>query len=124
MSTSLIHLIDELTLAASVAILIVAAMRKPLRRIGGTRVAYLSWLLVPMSQLVVSLPAPSRPFEAASQAIPQLVLSAFPAALSSNDVIASANVVVTDYGAIGLVVWISGALLTLFLLIRRQRAFI
>src|SRR5216117_1780055 len=102
MSTSLIHLIAELTLAASVAILIVAAIRKPLRRIGGTRVAYLSWLLVPASQLVVSLPAPSGPLETASQSIPQFVLSAFTAVLSSNDVIASANVVVTNYGAIGL----------------------
>jgi beta-lactamase regulating signal transducer with metallopeptidase domain len=124
MSTSLIDLIAELTLAASVAILIVAAIRKPLRRIGGTRVAYLCWLLVPASQLVVSLPAPSRPLEAASQAIPQFVLSAFPVALSSNDAIVSANVVVTNYGAIGVVVWISGALLMLSLLVRRQKAFI
>ena len=71
MTASLIQAIVELTIAASVAIFVVALLRKPLRRIGGARVAYLGWLLVPASQLVVSVPAPVEPVEVAWQAIPQ-----------------------------------------------------
>jgi beta-lactamase regulating signal transducer with metallopeptidase domain len=119
MSASLIQLIAESTFAASVAILVVAAVRKPLRRIGGARVAYLSWLLVPTSQLAVLLPAPSQTLHMTADAIPQLLLGALPTAVSSNFGAAGA-----DYAAIGLVGWASGSLLMLFYVVRRQRAFI
>ena len=117
MSASLMQLVVESTFAASVAILVVAAVRKPLRRIGGARVAYLSWLLVPTSQLAVLLPAPSQTLH--GDAIPQLLLGALPRSVSSN--FGGASV---DYAAIGLVVWASGSLLMLFYVVRRQRAFI
>jgi len=119
MGASLMQLIAESTFAASVAILIVAAIRKLLRRIGGARVAYVSWLLVPTSQLVLLLPAPSQPLQMTADAIPQLLLGALPTAVSSNLGVAGA-----DYVAIGLVGWASGSLLMLFYVVRRQRAFI
>ena len=118
MVASLIQLIVESTFAASVAILIVAAIRKPLRRIGGARVAYVSWLLVPTSQLALLLPAPSQPLEITAAAIPQLLLGALPTAVSSNLGVAGA-----DYAAIALVGWALGSLLMLFYVARRQRAF-
>jgi beta-lactamase regulating signal transducer with metallopeptidase domain len=119
MSASLIQVIGELTIAASVAIVIVAAVRKPLRRIGGARIAYLCWLLVPTSQLVVLLPAPSQPLQMTVDAIPQALLRALPTAVSSSLGAAGA-----DYASIGLVGWASGSLLLLFYVVRRQRAFI
>ena len=119
MSASLIQLIGELTIAASIAIVIVAAVRRPLRRIGGARIAYLSWLLVPTSQLVVLLPAPSQPLQMTVDAISQSLLGALHTVVSSNLGAAGA-----DYAAIGLVGWASGSLVMLFYVVRRQRAFI
>ncbi len=119
MSTSLIQVIGELTIAASIAILMVAAVRKPLRRIGGARIAYLSWLLVPTSQLVVLLPAPSQRLQITVDAIPQSLLGALPTVVSS-----SLGVAGVDYAAIGLAGWASGSLLMLFYVVRRQRVFI
>jgi beta-lactamase regulating signal transducer with metallopeptidase domain len=119
MSASLIQLIAELTVAASIAILTVGAIRKPLRRLGGSRVAYLSWLLVPVSQIAVLLPAPSQPFEATAQAIPQWMLSALPTVASSGHGVAG-----VDYATIGVIAWASGCLLMLFLTVQRQRAFV
>jgi beta-lactamase regulating signal transducer with metallopeptidase domain len=98
MSASVIQLIGELTIAASIAIVIVAAVRRPLRRIGGARIAYLSWLLVPTSQLVVLLPAPSQPLQMTVDAIPQSLLGALQTVVSAN--LGAAGV---DYAAIGLV---------------------
>src|SRR5690349_16182636 len=117
MSASLLQLITESTFAASVAILVVAAVRKPLRRIGGAPVAYLSWLLVPTSQLAVLLPEPSQPLRMTVDAIPQLLLGALPTAVSSNS-----GAVGLDYAVIGLIVWASGSSLTLFHVVRRHRA--
>lgn len=60
----------ETTLAASVAILIVGLLRRPLRRALGARAAYWVWLLVPCSTLAVALPAPSQPARAVISAVP------------------------------------------------------
>jgi bla regulator protein BlaR1 len=120
MSVSLIYIIAELTAAASLAVFVVMLARKPLRRFAGAQVAYLLWLLVPASALVVSLPAPSQTLEAAGLAFPRLVLDALPAAMSSgNHVHAGA-----EYAAAGMVVWGSGCMLMLAFMVRRQRAFI
>lgn len=119
MSASFIQVIAELTIAASVAILIVAVIRRPLRRIGGSRVAYLVWLLVPVSQLVVVLPTPPESFGPSTQPVPQWMLDALRAAPSSGEVVARA-----DYATIGLIVWALGSLLMLLFVTLRQGAFI
>jgi bla regulator protein BlaR1 len=120
MSVSPLYVIAELTVAASLAIFVVGLARKPLRRFAGAQVAYLLWLLVPASALVVALPAPSQAFEAASLTFPGLVLSALPSASSSeNHVHAGA-----DYATVGMVVWASGCVLMLAFMVVRQRAFI
>lgn len=50
----------EATLASSVAIVMLLALRNPLRRFGGAQTAYLAWALVPLAIAAVSLPAPVR----------------------------------------------------------------
>lgn len=117
MSVSPLYVLAELTIATSVAILVVAFMRKPMRRIAGAQVAYWLWLLVPASALVLAFPAPSGSFEFATQTFPRSVLSAFPATMLA---VGAA----TDYITMGLVVWASGSLLMLVLMVRRQRVFI
>lgn len=119
MSTSLIQVIGELTIAASIAILIVAAARKPLRRLGGSRVAYLVWLLVPVSQLVVLLPTPSESFGPTAQPLPLWMLDAIPTVTPSDRAVAGVS-----YATIGLIVWALGSLSMLLLVTMRQRAFI
>jgi bla regulator protein BlaR1 len=119
MSASLLQAIAELTIAASVAIVVVAAIRKPLTRLGGARVAYLTWLLVPTSQLVFLLPAPSRAFELTAQTIPQFLRNAMPAVTFSDNGFLS-----VDYALIGVIVWACGSLSLLFFTLRRQKAFI
>lgn len=119
MSASVIQPIAELTLAASIAIFIVAALRKPLRRIGGARVAYLAWLLVPTSQLVALLPAPARALEVTVQTIPLFLRNAMPAVMSSDR-----GVFGVDYAMIGVIVWACGSLLLPAFMARRHSAFI
>jgi bla regulator protein blaR1 len=120
MSVSLMYLIAELTVTASLAIFVVGLARKPLRRFAGTRVSYLLWLLVPASALVVTLPAPSQSFEAASLTFPRMVLSALPSAMSPENYVHAG----TDYATVAVGVWVSGCVLMLAFMVSRQRAFI
>jgi len=120
MSVSPMYMIAELTVAASLAIVVVGIMRKPLRRFAGAQVGYLLWLLVPASALVVSLPAPSQSLEAASLAFPSLVLSALPSIMSSENYAYAG----ADYATVGVVVWALGCVSMLAFMVSRQRAFI
>jgi beta-lactamase regulating signal transducer with metallopeptidase domain len=114
------YLIAELTVAASLAIVVVGLTRKPLRRFAGANVSYLLWLLVPASALVVSLPAPSQSFEAASLAFPRVLLNALPSDMSSENYVHAG----ADFATAAMVVWASGCVLMLAFMVRRQRAFI
>lgn len=55
----------------SAALLLVLALRHPLRRMFGARIAYMAWALVPLALAAVSLPAP-RSTTALLQALPLL----------------------------------------------------
>ncbi|MEO6689004.1 MAG: TonB family protein [Dokdonella sp.] len=50
-----------MTLASSLALVAVLVSRGPVRRAFGARIAYATWLIVPLTALVVLLPAPSLP---------------------------------------------------------------
>lgn len=120
MGADLMYVLAESTIATSVAILVVALIRKLMRRIGGAQVAYWLWLLVPTSALVLALPAPPGSLEIATRTFSRSVLSAFPAAMFSGNAVGA----VTDYLTMGLVVWAAGSLLMLALMARRQTVFI
>jgi TonB family protein len=55
----------ETTVAGSAAILLVLALRKPLRHAFGAGIAYAAWALVPLAMLAVLLPAAQSPVMAA-----------------------------------------------------------
>jgi hypothetical protein len=59
--TSVAVCLLELTIAASVAALLVGLLRTPVRGIAGARAAYGLWLMVPLSTLTVLLPTPPHP---------------------------------------------------------------
>lgn len=61
MIAELMHALVEITIATSVATVIVALLRRPLRRFFGSQLAYWSWMLIPASALFVSLPGASHP---------------------------------------------------------------
>ena len=60
MAAELLRSLLELALSSSVALLLIGALRAPLRRLVGARAAYCLWLLVPASILAALLPAPSQ----------------------------------------------------------------
>jgi beta-lactamase regulating signal transducer with metallopeptidase domain len=120
MSVGPMYVIAELTVAASLATIVVGLTRKPLRHFAGAQVGYLLWLLVPASALVVSLPAPTQSLEAASLIFPRLVLGAFPSAMSSENYVHAG----ADYAVVGVIVWASGSVLMLAFMVTRQTAFI
>ncbi|OAX56265.1 TonB family protein [Xanthomonas graminis] len=61
-------------LAASAAILLVLALRAPLRRAFGAGVAYAVWAVVPLAMLGVLLPADLRPALPPTLAMPQVLV--------------------------------------------------
>ncbi|HEX4049764.1 MAG TPA: M56 family metallopeptidase [Steroidobacteraceae bacterium] len=109
-----------MTLAASVVILIVGLVRKPLRRAMGARAAYWVWLLVPGSTLAVLLPAPSQPgtmvVSAVSHPISHVVTSA---ALVFSGAEASVG-----YPIVLLLGWLAGVLAMAAMAVGRQRSFV
>lgn len=68
MSSELAGMLLETTLATSAASLVVLALRRPLRRLAGARVAYGLWLLLPVAALAVLLPARTLVVDVAAQA--------------------------------------------------------
>jgi len=61
MSADLLHVLGMATIASSLAVLFVLALRKPMRQRFGARSAYAMWCTVPLVVLVALLPAPVAP---------------------------------------------------------------
>lgn len=59
----LFPILCETTTAGSAAILLMLALRRPLRRAFGAGIAYAAWALVPLAMLAVLLPAAQLPTE-------------------------------------------------------------
>ncbi len=117
---TLLRTLAEITVASSAAILIVGALRKPMRRVAGARVAYWLWLAVPTSVLALWLPVPSH----RAQPFAHALGSSLPAVVPPVLVAASAGGSPSTYAAAVLVIWAAGALLLAIWLIYRQQAFV
>ncbi|HEX5049334.1 MAG TPA: M56 family metallopeptidase [Gammaproteobacteria bacterium] len=118
MSTSVLFLLVQTTIATTIAILLVALFRKPLARLAGARVAYLIWLLVPMSNLVMLFPPPVQVLTSATQIVPRAVTSVLPVAVP----LLSTSEQAARY-PVGVIVWMAGAVLMLVFMLYRQQAF-
>ena len=130
MSLELIALIVRVTLTTSIAILIVVALRKPLRETFGASIAYAFWLLVPTSLFANFLPArriavfDSTPADGASPTVAG-VLGGQNAGFPPTGTDSATAMLSTWQPASWLaLVWFSGFLLSLALLVYRQRRFL
>ena len=105
----------ETTIASTIAVLVVLALRRWLRMLFGATIAYAAWSLVPVAVVAVLLPAATRPV----MAMPMVqVLVAQPLAMSVPD----------GATAIGLrtwmgLAWLLGAVLAAWMFARQQRGF-
>jgi len=119
MSSSLLHSLVTATLVSSLAIVIVAVLRKPLRYLVGVRAAYWQWLLVPAGVLAVLVPAPVHTVRALAESLPHSVGAAYSAVWVSVNVAGASN-----QAQAVLVIWLLGAIVMLTWLVHRQVSFV
>src|SRR5690606_12969634 len=115
-ANELLRSLLEATAFTSLAILLVLALRRPLRAGFGSRVAYAAWALVPVSLIAVLLPAAP-----VSVALPALAPVAFTYVPQAADGVAHA----ASVGANGVLaaLWVLGTVAAISLLVHRQRRF-
>ncbi|WP_133000518.1 TonB family protein [Luteimonas arsenica] len=110
------------SLAASAALLLVLALRRPLRRAFGAQVAYAAWALVPLALLAAALPRP----EAGRMLAPELValhpgLLVTAAAESLPDPAAGGGI---DWMPALAGLWLLGAVFAALGFVRQQRRYL
>lgn len=109
-----------ITAASSAAILVVGALRKPIRHAAGACVAYWLWLAVPASVLALWLPAPSHTVQAFIHSLPSSLIAVVHPALIANAAPGRPGA----YALTALVVWGAGTLAMAMYLAYRQWTFI
>ena len=112
---ALLGLLAEATLAGSAAVLVVLALRRPLRNAFGATVAYAAWALVPAAAVAVALPAATVTVTPAPAAT---LVSTTLAPLAALPVAAAFDPAPWLLGA-----WLAGALVMALRMGRQQRAF-
>ncbi len=118
MAAEVLRTLLGLALVSSVAILLVTALRRPLRAWAGARAAYWLWLLVPVLTLASLLPWSTQILHRSTESIPAQVGSAL-AAIQQTALPGDAPSVSLAL----LMTWLAGAGGMLLLLVARQRAF-
>jgi len=118
MRAELFQAFAETTLAASVALVLVGLLRKPMRAAVGARAAYLLWLLVPAMATAVLLPAPPALLSSRLNLVPEQISSTFTRVTSGES--ASEHALFTS---VALTIWSIGAGAMLFSMLARQRVF-
>ena len=119
MSDEVFQVLVKTTLASSVALILVALLRKLMRIAVGARAAYWLWLLVPAMAASALLPAPT-PMLLSTQVnfIPEQLRSAFTAMGPGNS--ADARELLID---LALAIWSVGAFSMLVSILARQQMF-
>ena len=110
------------SLAATAAVLLVLALRRPVRRAFGVRVAYGAWALVPLSLFAAALPRPG-----VGQGLAPDLVSLHPGVLvvaSADPSRAMAGVHGIDWALVLVAAWLSGAVLAAWRAARQQRRFV
>ncbi len=112
-----LQLLIRFTLVSSVALLLIVALRRPLRALAGARAAYALWLLAPTLVLASLLPAPSQQILARTFTLPPQVGAALELDVRT-PAPERAGVL-----AIPLALWALGFAAMSLAVVRRQRAF-
>src|SRR5690606_29943832 len=106
------------TLAASAAVLLVLAVRGPLRRAFGARVAYGAWALVRLELAAAALPRPGN-----GRAMPTGLLALHPGVLvglSTDAAPVDVGGLPVDWTGLVAVIWLAGAALAAAAVLRQQ----
>lgn len=112
MGAELLSTLLSAALANAGAVLLVLALRRPLRRLAGPQVACLAWLLVPLATLAACLPTlPASGVFAGVEVAPLRATAAMAGAHASS----------SGWIAPVLALWLAGALATVTLFALRQR---
>jgi bla regulator protein BlaR1 len=117
MTSSVIQALTELTLATSVAVIVVALLRRIVESLAGIRIAYWRWLLLPVSALGVLLPPLPSPI-GGSSTVTETVRGLVDIQLYSEQIARAA----VDYSAVAAILWVAGGVFMLVLVLRRQLA--
>mgnify|MGYP005751298895 CR=1 FL=1 len=114
MASDLPGVLLETTLATSVAITLVLALRRPLRRLAGAGLAYAAWALVPLAGLAALLPA-----------APGLAGPITPMVQPLHAAVRQAGVAMQAGGTVSWLpwTWLAGALALALVFAMRQRRF-
>lgn len=114
MASEFLLALAEATLATSLAVFAVLALRRPLRRLAGARLAYTAWAAVPLAGMAVLLPT-------APAATATLSLVPSPLRLAAAD----ASLAVQQVGAASPwpALWLAGAVATALVFAARQWRF-
>lgn len=118
-SQSMVLLIN-LTIATSIAVLLVAFSTRVLRRAAGAQAAYWLWLMIPGSALAVIVPAPSDTLGPRSWEMPHSVTHVLASSITGS----AATDGVLTYALIGVLVWAVGAAVMVIQTVRRQQTFV
>ena len=117
-----LNILADATVVSSAGIALTLLLRKPFRTLFGPGLAYVVWLLVPTSLLVLLLPAPSI----GSKAVLAITLSvsSFTSRVLTSPVVAMPSSSGPDWRWWLLCTWGIGAVLFCWRLMRQQRRFI
>jgi bla regulator protein BlaR1 len=118
MSADLLHVLGVATIASSIAVLFVLALRKPMRQRFGAQAAYSLWCVVPLVVLVALLPAPvaTAPLPVVQTSVSQVLLPLIVPAVQPS----------WQFDAVPWLasLWALGAALCAFRFLRQQRRFL
>lgn len=117
MSAEILQLLIEATVVTSLATAVVMAMRIPMRKLFGARVAYTVWGMIPLALIAVFIPA--------REIVVTMVDQAAAKASAATPVLSAAPVEMTaNPSLLLLVLWLGGALVCAYLFSRQQRRFV
>ncbi|HEY6619790.1 MAG TPA: M56 family metallopeptidase [Steroidobacteraceae bacterium] len=120
MGAEIIQLLIDTTLAASIAVMLIGLLRKPMRAAVGARAAYALWFLVPAMTVAVLLPAtPPILLSTRTTLLPDQVGSALTALTAGESASDRALLIY-----LALAIWSVGTTTMFFSMLRRHRLFI
>jgi len=124
MKSELITYLVALTIASTLSMLVVLAIRRGVRLVFGAAAAYSTWLLVPAAMLAVLLPAPSDSGSTIGVSIRIALFSTLSTAIDNSPGSSLHTVHPVDWALWASGAWVVGAALFVLYLAGLQRAFV
>ena len=124
MKSELITYLVALTIASTLSMLVVLAIRRGVRLVFGAAAAYSTWLLVPAAMLAVLLPAPSDSGSTIGVSIRIALFSTLSTAIDNSPGSSLHTVHPVDWTLWAIGAWVVGAALFVLYLAGLQRAFV